>query len=159
MAHRYRVGHGRVSGEVPRANTARSLFFASSHAGYRIDRSGRAPDGEKQTQGQRNVRSKAEPLRTCIGCRRTAPRTELLRLVRDPDDPQRVIVDPRRRLPGRGAWLHPDQVCLTQAVKRRAFQRAFRGAADHTAVDAFVGSAVQAPARTVTVQAESGSEI
>ncbi|MEA5454587.1 YlxR family protein [Sinomonas sp. JGH33] len=105
------------------------------------------------------MRSKAEPLRTCIGCRRTAPRAELLRLVRDPEDAQRVVVDPRRRLPGRGAWLHPDRACLTQAVKRRAFQRALRGAADHEAVDAFVSSTARASVRAVTVQAESGSEI
>ena len=105
------------------------------------------------------MQSDAGPLRTCIGCRRTAARTELLRLVRDPEDPQRVIVDPRRRLPGRGAWLHPDRTCLTQAVKRRAFQRAFRGAVDHGVVDDFFGTTVQASARAVTVQAESGSEI
>ncbi|MCH6470932.1 YlxR family protein [Sinomonas terrae] len=105
------------------------------------------------------MQSKAQPLRTCIGCRQSAPRSVLLRLVRDPEDPQRVVVDPRRRLPGRGAWLHPDRACLTQAVKRRAFSRAFRGAVEHAAVDDFFGTAVLAPARTVTVQAESGSEI
>ncbi|WP_136609889.1 YlxR family protein [Sinomonas albida] len=105
------------------------------------------------------MQSNAEPLRTCIGCRRTGARSVLLRLVRDPEDPQRVVVDPRRRLPGRGAWLHPDRTCLTQAVKRRAFQRAFRGAVDHAAVDDFFGTTVQATAGTVTVQAESGSEI
>lgn len=83
----------------------------------------------------------------------------LLRLVRNDEDPQRVIVDPRRRLPGRGAWLHPDRACLTQAVKRRAFSRAFKGAVDHQAIDDFFGTTVQATAHTVTVQAESGSEI
>ncbi|WP_081998678.1 YlxR family protein [Sinomonas humi] len=105
------------------------------------------------------MQSKAQPLRTCIGCRQSAPRSVLLRLVRDPEDPQRVVVDPRRRLPGRGAWLHPDRACLTQAVKRRAFSRAFRGAVEYAAVDDFFGTAVLAPARTVTVQVESGSEI
>jgi len=29
-------------------------------------------------------------------------------------------------MPGRGAHLHPDLVCLAQAVKRRAFGRALR---------------------------------
>ena len=105
------------------------------------------------------TRSTAEPLRTCIGCRRTAARSELLRLVRDPDDAQRVIVDPRRRLPGRGAWLHSDGACLKQAVKRRAFQRAFRGPVDATPVDDYFGATVPAPAGMDTVQAESGSEI
>ena len=34
--------------------------------------------------------------------------------------------DPRHRLPGRGAWLHPTPECLDQAVRRRAFGRALR---------------------------------
>ena len=100
-----------------------------------------------------------QPLRTCIGCRRTAARSELLRLVTDPEDAQRVIVDPRRRLPGRGAWLHPDQACLKQAVRRRGFHRAFRGAVDADAVDAYFSTSVPAPAGPDAVQAESGSEI
>lgn len=55
--------------------------------------------------------------------------------------------------------MHPDRACLTQAVKRRAFSRAFKGAVDHQAIDDFFGTTVQATAHTVTVQAESGSEI
>ena len=34
--------------------------------------------------------------------------------------------DPRRRLPGRGAWLHPDPECLIRAERRSAFPRALR---------------------------------
>jgi predicted RNA-binding protein YlxR (DUF448 family) len=37
-----------------------------------------------------------------------------------------LIPDPRRRLPGRGAWLHPDAECLTRAERRSAFPRALR---------------------------------
>ncbi|GAA3839968.1 hypothetical protein GCM10022243_02860 [Saccharothrix violaceirubra] len=37
-----------------------------------------------------------------------------------------VVPDLRRRSPGRGAWLHPDQDCLRAAEKRRAFPRAFK---------------------------------
>jgi hypothetical protein len=32
--------------------------------------------------------------------------------------------DPARRLPGRGAHLHPDPACLALAKRRRAFGRA-----------------------------------
>ncbi|WP_244604971.1 YlxR family protein [Mycobacterium attenuatum] len=47
-----------------------------------------------------------------------------------------VIVDPNRRLPGRGAWLHPEPQCLQQAIRRRAFTRALRitGSPDTSAV-------------------------
>jgi len=36
------------------------------------------------------------------------------------------VVDARRALPGRGAWLHPDPGCLAQALRRKAIQRALR---------------------------------
>jgi predicted RNA-binding protein YlxR (DUF448 family) len=47
-----------------------------------------------------------------------------------------LVPDPRRRLPGRGAWLHRDLECLDLAVRRRAFGRALRvqGAVDVRAV-------------------------
>ncbi len=49
-----------------------------------------------------------------------------------------VLPDPRRRMPGRGAWLHPDPRCLAKAEKRRAFPRALRaqGAVDVAALRA-----------------------
>ncbi|MGY1857412.1 YlxR family protein [Modestobacter sp. SYSU DS0290] len=63
------------------------------------------------------------PVRTCVGCRRRAPVTELLRVVvRDGG----LTPDPRRRLPGRGASVHPTGECLQAAVRRRAFPRALR---------------------------------
>ncbi|GEL17845.1 hypothetical protein PA7_16820 [Pseudonocardia asaccharolytica DSM 44247 = NBRC 16224] len=37
-----------------------------------------------------------------------------------------LIPDPRRRRPGRGAWLHPDLECLGRAERRSAFSRALR---------------------------------
>ncbi|NYI92941.1 hypothetical protein HNR02_006316 [Amycolatopsis endophytica] len=38
----------------------------------------------------------------------------------------RLVADPRRRLPGRGAWMHPGPECLAKAERRRAFPRALR---------------------------------
>ena len=37
-----------------------------------------------------------------------------------------LVLDLRRRMPGRGAWIHPDLDCLTKAERRRAFPRALR---------------------------------
>jgi uncharacterized protein len=68
----------------------------------------------------------AAPLRTCVGCRRVRPRPELLRLVRGQDGAVRV--DERGTGEGRGAYLCPDPACAAAAVKRRAFDRAFRAA-------------------------------
>ncbi|MEO6532432.1 MAG: YlxR family protein [Pseudolysinimonas sp.] len=64
-----------------------------------------------------------KPVRTCLGCRQRAPRSSLVRLVaRD----GRVVVDAAARLPGRGAWVHPDLGCIEGAVSRKALGRALR---------------------------------
>src|SRR5581483_560683 len=63
------------------------------------------------------------PVRTCVGCRSRSPATGLLRVVAVHGV---LTPDPRRRLPGRGAWLHPDPECLSRALRRGAFPRAFR---------------------------------
>ncbi|WP_213283954.1 YlxR family protein [Cellulomonas hominis] len=85
----------------------------------------------------------AGPVRTCVGCRSTGPRSVLLRVVAattDAGDPA-VVVDVRRALPGRGAWLHPDPRCLELAERRRAFPRALRlaGSLDTSAVRQHLG--------------------
>ena len=75
----------------------------------------------------------AGPTRTCVGCRTRAPASELLRfVVTGAGDHLRLVPDPRRRLPGRGAHLHPDPACFALAERRRAFGRALRftGVAD-----------------------------
>ena len=68
--------------------------------------------------------------RTCVGCRRRDVRSALLRVVAEWDDTgehvARVVADPRCRLPGRGAWLHPTPECLDLAVWRKAFGRALK---------------------------------
>nr|WP_153034545.1 YlxR family protein [Amycolatopsis sp. YIM 10] len=66
---------------------------------------------------------RGDPVRTCVGCRERASRGELLRVVAVEG---RLIADERRRMPGRGAWVHPVADCLAKAERRRAFPRALR---------------------------------
>ncbi|WP_199702081.1 YlxR family protein [Jiangella rhizosphaerae] len=67
------------------------------------------------------------PVRTCVGCRSRAVKSELLRVVAGGTGAGRALVpDLDGRLPGRGAYLHPSQGCLDQAERRRAFSRALR---------------------------------
>ncbi|MCW5254449.1 MULTISPECIES: YlxR family protein [unclassified Streptomyces] len=69
------------------------------------------------------TRTGACPERTCVGCRKKAVRTALLRTVAVEDA---CVPDPRGTLPGRGAYVHPSPVCIDQAERRRAFPRALR---------------------------------
>ncbi len=69
------------------------------------------------------------PTRMCVGCRERGAQDLLLRVVAvttDPGGPRAVRPDPRRRLPGRGAYVHPRPECLALAERRRAFPRALR---------------------------------
>ncbi|RZQ59883.1 YlxR family protein [Amycolatopsis suaedae] len=59
----------------------------------------------------------------CVGCRERASIDALLRLVVADGA---LVVDRERRLPGRGAWMHPSPRCLSQAERRRALPRALR---------------------------------
>ncbi|WP_120005813.1 YlxR family protein [Nesterenkonia muleiensis] len=63
------------------------------------------------------------PIRTCIGCRSQTEQDSAVRFVLDGDQ---LVLDAERRMPGRGAWLHPSSECFETALKRRAFNRAFR---------------------------------
>lgn len=64
-----------------------------------------------------------EPVRTCVGCRVRAAKSDLLRVVAVEGV---LLPDPRGTSPGRGAHLHLDRECLALAERRRAFPRALR---------------------------------
>ncbi len=65
----------------------------------------------------------AQPLRTCVGCRRTTTKATLIRVVARPDGP---VVDALGSAPGRGAYVEADRGCVTAAFEQRAFERALR---------------------------------
>jgi uncharacterized protein len=64
------------------------------------------------------------PVRTCVGCRGTAPKDELLRVVRSPSGDVRT--DPGGRAAGRGAYVHRSDACVDLALRRGALARALR---------------------------------
>ncbi|MFM7252031.1 MAG: YlxR family protein [Ilumatobacteraceae bacterium] len=70
------------------------------------------------------------PRRTCIGCRTAFPQHRVVRCVLGQEGP---VVD--RVAPGRGAWLCSPE-CLDAAIRRRAFDRAWRCSVDEGAVGA-----------------------
>ena len=74
-----------------------------------------------------------------MGCRSRAAKIDLLRVVAVSGS---LVVDRLGRLPGRGAYVHPDQACVDLAERRKAFQRALRraGIVDLSPLKAFVES-------------------
>ena len=59
--------------------------------------------GNMAKTAQQPKRPKHQPLRTCVACRQTKPKRELLRIVRTPD--QHVLIDATGKKSGRGAYL------------------------------------------------------
>lgn len=47
-------------------------------------------------------------------------------MVRVVAEPPGVVVDLRHRLPGRGAWVHPQLACIETATRRKAWTRALK---------------------------------
>jgi predicted RNA-binding protein YlxR (DUF448 family) len=64
------------------------------------------------------------PIRTCIVDRERKEKPSLLRFVLSPQE--EVVPDVKGNLPGRGVWVTAKNQIVADAVKRRAFERAFR---------------------------------
>jgi uncharacterized protein len=65
-----------------------------------------------------------EPIRTCVGCRGTASKRDLLRVVRAHDGG--VVLDPTGKAQGRGAYVHAEPGCWDVALMSGALARALR---------------------------------
>lgn len=64
------------------------------------------------------------PMRQCLGCNEHKPKTELLRVVRPPEEGQSVSLDMTGRKSGRGAYICRDVKCLKKARKSRRIESA-----------------------------------
>ena len=67
-------------------------------------------------------RTKHVPQRTCVICRSTMPKRQLIRVVRTPRG--ELVVDARGKVAGRGAYLCPRRGCFTSGRARMAIERA-----------------------------------
>ena len=64
------------------------------------------------------------PQRTCVGCKQIDEVQSLFRFVLRPDT-RALVPDLGRKMPGRGALLHPRYRCASLAVKKKSFAKAF----------------------------------
>ncbi|TET40033.1 MAG: YlxR family protein [Dehalococcoidia bacterium] len=76
------------------------------------------------SQRKKKSRPKHIPQRTCIGCRETRPKRELVRIVRNTSGA--VEVDPTGKKSGRGAYLCKAKGCWEAALKKERLDRALR---------------------------------
>lgn len=97
------------------------------------------------------------PERTCVGCRATVPQDQLIRLALDSAG-LAVVIDEQRRTPGRGAYLHRDPRCITQAVNRHAVQRALRAPRADVSALSTLGSALSAHEAALCEKGSKGVE-
>jgi predicted RNA-binding protein YlxR (DUF448 family) len=74
-------------------------------------------------QKARGPKPKHVPQRTCIACRRVGGKRSLLRLVRTEAG---VEIDPTGKKAGRGAYLHPYQVCWRAVLRGGRIEQALR---------------------------------
>ena len=66
------------------------------------------------SQAALHDRASRPPIRTCVGCRTAVPQAELVRIAQVDG---RAVADPRRRMPGRGAYVHARPACVAAAGK------------------------------------------
>jgi uncharacterized protein len=92
-------------------------------------------------QVKQGKRPKHVPLRTCIACRESKPKRELLRVVRTPDG--HVLLDATGKKSGRGAYICARLSCWETALKKKRLEHEFEmeiSAEDRAGLDAFVAT-------------------
>ncbi len=90
---------------------------------------------------QQPKRPKHIPLRTCIACRDSKPKRELLRVVRTPDG--HVVIDATGKKSGRGAYLCARLSCWETAIKKKRLEQEFEIAIpeeDRAELDAYIAT-------------------
>ncbi|HDD25377.1 MAG TPA: YlxR family protein [Chloroflexi bacterium] len=69
-------------------------------------------------------RHKHIPQRTCVACRTSQPKRQMVRIVRTPEG--NVVVDETGKRNGRGAYLCRQKICWDAALTRGHLERALR---------------------------------
>lgn len=69
-------------------------------------------------------RPRRVPQRTCVACRGTRGKREMVRIVHSPSG--QVVVDTTGKANGRGAYLCPRRPCWQQGLARRALETALK---------------------------------
>ena len=71
-----------------------------------------------------NPRVRRQPQRTCIGCRITRPKREMIRVGCTAEG--EIQITPSGKGPGRGAYICPASACWEQALRGNRLAQALR---------------------------------
>jgi uncharacterized protein len=77
----------------------------------------------KVEQNMQATRQKYVPERTCVACRQTRGKRDMVRLV---CSDQLVEVDPKGKKPGRGVYICPSKACWETALKNNRIEYGLR---------------------------------
>lgn len=88
--------------------------------------------------GSSRHKTAEKPQRSCLACRKTTDRDQLIRFVLAPGD--EVVADLDAKLPGRGAYTCVSQMCVRDALQKRQFSRAFKADIKLVSADLMVSS-------------------
>ena len=72
------------------------------------------------------------PMRTCIACRVSKPKKELIRVVKFNEE---IKLDKTGKLNGRGAYVCNDEACIAKLKKQKLLNRAFSCQVDEVVYD------------------------
>lgn len=107
--------------------------------------------GKKQPKRPKHI-----PLRTCVSCRESKPKRELLRVVRTPDG--HVMIDATSKKSGRGAYLCARLSCWEDAIKKKRLEQEFEltlSDEDRSGLEAYMATLPRdLPVQTQKKQAE-----
>lgn len=76
--------------------------------------------------------SKKRPIRTCVACRSSDEKNDLIRVVKSSNG--EISIDPTGKKPGRGAYVCRKTECVEIAAKKKALERALRTAVPATLI-------------------------
>jgi predicted RNA-binding protein YlxR (DUF448 family) len=116
------------------------------------------------TANKQGRRPKHVPLRTCISCRETKPKRELLRVVRTPGPDEHVVIDATGKKSGRGAYICARLSCWETAVKQKRLEQEFQltlSEEDRAGLERYIATLPEEvpvePGKTSPAQSRSGN--
>jgi len=80
---------------------------------------------------------KKEPQRTCLGCKESKDKKELIRIVKQNDG--KIFIDKTGKANGRGAYICNNIECLEKAIKSKRLENNFETKIDNEIYESLRG--------------------